>query len=280
MRISLAVLLLLMCSACSTEVPPSARIPLGTLGLEVVVEPGKPLVGEFFTVRLPEDAKEWNFQIPDGVEGSRSLDGSIRMRTFFAGALSLSIKDRPEILVINISSSLTEADSPYEIEGVVGLRPTIQQRLTQLLPNIWIATGGFLVLGVSWWLWRIHRARVALIPALPPAKRALDSIKTLESSLPTNEPEAIVFLDKLSDVIRKYLEEALGTTASRSTTPEFLADSMQHLPLPTRKPVEQLLQASDRAKFARTAMPAYACGIVESAREIIELTEPKSEQPR
>ena len=132
MRISLAVLLLLMCSACSTEVPPSARIPLGPLGLEVVVEPGKPLVGEFFTVRLPEDAKEWDFQIPDGVEGSRSLDGSIRMRTFFAGALSLSIKDRPEILVINISSSLTEADSPYEIEGVVGLRPTIQQRLTQL----------------------------------------------------------------------------------------------------------------------------------------------------
>lgn len=265
-----------MVGACSKEVPEAVIVSLDGKGLEAVVQPGRPQVGDFFVVQLPEQAKDWSVLVPEGVEQSTLDNGDLRLRTFTAGGLVLAFEDRPEQLNLMVGSSLPEDDRPDAIEGVVGLPPTIQEQLVEFVSRTWIAATGLVVLLVAWVFWRSRRQSLGLGtgPQTSPADRARAAVNELASQLPENEVEAIAFLSELSDVIRTYLEEALQSPASRSTTQEYLADAMRALPVATRGPLEQLLRASDRAKFARTAMPAYARGVLEQASKIIDLTAP------
>ena len=277
MKIRFGLLLsFLMVGACSKEVPEAVIVSLDGKGLEAVVQPGRPQVGDFFVVQLPEQAKDWSVLVPEGVEQSTLDNGDLRLRTFTAGGLVLAFEDRPEQLNLMVGSSLPEDDRPDAIEGVVGLPPTIQEQLVEFVSRTWIAATGLVVLLVAWIFWRSRRQSLGLGtgPQTSPADRARAAVNELASQLPENEVEAIAFLSELSDVIRTYLEEALHSPASRSTTQEYLADAMRALPVATRGPLEQLLRASDRAKFARTAMPAYARGVLEQASKIIDLTAP------
>ena len=277
MKIRFGLLLsFLIVGACSKEVPEAVIVSLDGKGLEAVVQPGRPQVGDFFVVQLPEQAKDWSVLVPEGVEQSTLDNGDLRLRTFTAGGLVLAFEDRLEQLNLMVGSSLPEDDRLDAIEGVVGLPPTIQEQLVEFVSRTWIAATGLVVLLVAWIFWRSRRQSLGLGtgPQTSPADRARAAVNELASQLPENEVEAIAFLSELSDVIRTYLEEALQSPASRSTTQEYLADAMRALPVATRGPLEQLLRASDRAKFARTAMPAYARGVLEQASKIIDLTAP------
>ena len=277
MKIRFGLLLsFLIVGACSKEVPEAVIVSLDGKGLEAVVQPGRPQVGDFFVVQLPEQAKDWSVLVPEGVEQSTLDNGDLRLRTFTAGGLVLAFEDRLEQLNLMVGSSLPEDDRLDAIEGVVGLPPTIQEQLVEFVSRTWIAATGLVVLLVAWIFWRSRRQSLGLGtgPQTSPADRARAAVNELASQLPENEVEAIAFLSELSDVIRTYLEEALQSPASRSTTQEYLADAMRALPVATRGPLEQLLRASDRAKFARTAMPAYARGVLEQASKIIDLTTP------
>ncbi|MEC8114869.1 MAG: hypothetical protein VX104_03380 [Planctomycetota bacterium] len=273
------LLILLAVGACSNEVPEAAVVSLEGGGLEAVVQPGMPQVGDFFVVQLPEEAKGWSVLVPEGVEQAILDNGDLRLRTFTAGGLILAFEGRSEQLKVVVGTSLPEDDRPDAIEGVVGLPPTIQEQFVEFVSRTWIALAALLVLLVAWIFWRSWRQRLGLGtgPQASPADRARAAVNELASELPENEVDAIAFLSELSDVIRTYLEEALQSPASRSTTPEYLADALPFLPVASRDPLEQLLRASDRAKFARSAMPAYARGVLEHARKIIDLTEPTSE---
>lgn len=277
MKIRFGLLLsFLIVGACSKELPEAVIVSLDGKGLEAVVQPGRPQVGDFFVVQLPEQAKDWSVLVPEGVEQSTLDNGDLRLRTFTAGGLVLAFEDRLEQLNLMVGSSLPEDDRLDAIEGVVGLPPTIQEQLVEFVSRTWIAATGLVVLLVAWIFWRSRRQSLGLGtgPQTSPADRARAAVNELASQLPENEVEAIAFLSELSDVIRTYLEEALQSPASRSTTQEYLADAMRALPVATRGPLEQLLRASDRAKFARTAMPAYARGVLEQASKIIDLTAP------
>ena len=280
MKIRCALLLIFLAvGACSNEVPEAAVVPLEGGGLEAVVQPGTPQVGDFFVVQLPEEAKGWSVLVPEGVEQAILDNGDLQLRTFTAGRLILEFEGRSEQLKVMVGTSLPEDDRPDAIEGVVGLPPTIQEQLVEFVSRTWIAVAALLGLLVAWIFWRSWRQRLGwgTRPQVSPADRARSAVNELASELPANEVEAIAFLSELSDVIRTYLEEALQSPASRSTTPEYLADALPFLPVASRDPLEQLLRASDRAKFARSAMPAYARGVLEHARKIIDLTEPKPE---
>ena len=277
MRIRCGLLLIfLSLGACSNEVPEAAVVPLQGGGLEAVVQPGTPQVGDFFVVQLPEEAKGWSLLVPEGVEQATLDNGDVRLRTFTAGGLILAFEDRAEQLQVMVGTSLPEDDRPDAIEGVVGLPRTIQEQLVEFVSRTWIALTVLFVLLVAWIFWHSWRQRLGwgTGPEASPADRARAAVNELTSALPENEVEAIAFLSELSDVIRTYLEEALQSPASRSTTPEYLADALPLLPVASRDPLEQLLRASDQAKFARSAMPAYARGVLEHARKIIDLTEP------
>ena len=201
-----------MVGACSKEVPEAVIVSLDGKGLEAVVQPGRPQVGDFFVVQLPEQAKDWSVLVPEGVEQSTLDNGDLRLRTFTAGGLVLAFEDRPEQLNLMVGSSLPEDDRPDAIEGVVGLPPTIQEQLVEFVSRTWIAATGLVVLLVAWILWRSWRQRLGLGtgPQTSPADRARAAVNELASQLPENEVEAIAFLSELSDVIRTYLEEAFS----------------------------------------------------------------------
>ena len=268
------LLIFLVVGACSNEDPEAAVVTLDGRGLEAVVQPGKPQVGDFFVVQLPEEAKDWSVSVPEVVEHSTLDNGDLRLRTFTAGGLILSFEGRSEQLKVMVGSSLSEDDRPNAIEGVVGLPLTIQEQMVEFVSRTWIAVTGLLVPLVAWILWRSRRCQFGVGPPISAADRARTAVEALASDLPNTENEAIAFLAELSDVLRAYLEEALQSPASRSTTPEYLASALPSLPVATREPLKQILHASDQAKFARAAMPAYARGVLDQASRIIELTDP------
>ncbi len=277
MRLVLVLILPILFVGCASEVPETSVLPLGAEGLEAVVIPASPQVGDSFVVRLPEQAKDWSVQLPEGVERSKSDSGDLVLRTFTAGVLVLSFEARSEQIRLDVGSSLSEDDRLDAIEGVVGLPPTIGEQLKQWASKSWVGFVVVFILMIMWLIWHARRSRSGSVHPLSPADRARSAVAELALDLPKNEVEAIAFLSALSDVIRIYLEDALEAPASRSTTPEFLAEALPFLPLASREPLEQLLRASDRAKFARAAMPAYARGVVETAGKIIDVTEPAPE---
>ena len=59
------LLIFLSVGACSNDVPEAAVVSLEGGGLEAVVLPGSPQVGEFFVVQLPEEAEGWSVLVPE-----------------------------------------------------------------------------------------------------------------------------------------------------------------------------------------------------------------------
>ena len=90
------LLIFLAVGACSNEVPEAAVVPLEGGGLEAVVQPAAPQVGDFFVVQLPEEAKGWLVSVPEGVEQAILDNGDLQLRTFTAGGLILAFEGRSE----------------------------------------------------------------------------------------------------------------------------------------------------------------------------------------
>ena len=156
------LLIFLSLGACSNEVPEAAVVPLEGGGLEAVVQPGTPQVGDFFVVQLPEEAKGWSVLVPEGVEQAILDNGDLQLRTFTAGGLILAFEGRSEQLKVMVGTSLPEDDRPDAIEGVVGLPPTIQEQLVEFVSRTWIAVAALLCLLVAWIFWRSWRQRLGL----------------------------------------------------------------------------------------------------------------------
>ncbi|MEC8114565.1 MAG: hypothetical protein VX104_01835, partial [Planctomycetota bacterium] len=104
------LLIFLSLGACSNEVPEAAVVPLEGGGLEAVVQPGTPRVGDFFVVQLPEEAKGWSVLVPEGVEQAILDNGDLQLRTFTAGGLILTFEGRLEQLKVMVGTSLPEDD--------------------------------------------------------------------------------------------------------------------------------------------------------------------------
>ena len=156
------LLIFLSVGACSNDVPEAAVVSLEGGGLEAVVLPGTPQVGDFFVVQLPEEAKGWSVLVPEGVEQAILDNGDLQLRTFTAGGLILTFEGRLEQLKVMVGTSLPEDDRPDAIEGVVGLPPTIQEQLVEFVSRTWIAVAALLGLLVAWIFWRSWRQRLGL----------------------------------------------------------------------------------------------------------------------
>ena len=94
---------------------------------------------------------------------------------------------------------------------------------------------------------------------LPPFERAIEELKALESVTPSEQEEYKNYYSRLTDVVRRYLEEEAKITALESTTDELLLklealkkSGKLELERETIKNLKSVLQTADLVKFARS----------------------------
>ena len=109
---------------------------------------------------------------------------------------------------------------------------------------------------------------------LPPFERAIEELKALQTVSPSLQEEYKQYYSRLTDVVRRYLEEEAKISALESTTDELLLklealkqSGQLELERQTLKNLKTVLQTADLVKFARST-PEF--GSISKDRELVE----------
>ena len=152
---------------------------------------------------------------------------------------------------------------------------TVERSYNHLIKNILLVFVFSLLLSILYVLIRQYKKKkAALLEEIPPFDRAIQELKALENELPQAQEEYKQYYSKLTDVVRRYLEEAAAIDALESTSDELL-DKLElrkdagtlDLSLETLNNLKKVLQNADLVKFARSAP---AIGIATTDRALVE----------
>ena len=152
---------------------------------------------------------------------------------------------------------------------------TVERSYNHLIKNILLVFVFSLLLSILYVLIRQYKKKkAALLEEIPPFDRAIQELKALENELPQAQEEYKQYYSKLTDVVRRYLEEAAAIDALESTSDELL-DKLElrkdagtlDLSLETLNNLKKVLQNADLVKFARSAP---AIGIATTDRAMVE----------
>jgi hypothetical protein len=168
------------------------------------------------------------------------------------GAISDSISIRVNTVLVD-----TLKQPLFDIKPLVavkrGYKKLTQQILITVFGLILLILAVFLVL-------RVQKKLIEKRKGLPPFDRALLELKALEEERPRLQEEYKSYYSKLTDVVRRYLEEEANITALESTSKELLKklellkDSGKlDLDGETLRSLKRVLEHADLVKFARSA---------------------------
>lgn len=100
---------------------------------------------------------------------------------------------------------------------------TVERSYNHLIKNILLVFVFSLLLSILYVLNRQYKKKkAALLEEIPPFDRAIQELKALENELPQAQEEYKQYYSKLTDVVRRYLEEAAAIDALESTSDELL----------------------------------------------------------
>ncbi len=96
--------------------------------------------------------------------------------------------------------------------------------------------------------------------------------------------QALLYVERVSEILRRYIESRFAIRSTRQTTREFLAELGQsggHSPLaPFRQELQIWLEQADLAKFARLVPgPDHMAEMERAAAEFVKKTEPSPGPP-
>ena len=182
------------------------------------------------------------------------------------GMITDSISIRVNTVVVD-----TLKQPLFDIKPLVavkrGYKKLIQQILITVFGLILLILAVFLIL-------RVQKKLIEKRKELPPFDRALLELKALEEERPRLQEEYKSYYSKLTDVVRRYLEEEANITALESTSRELLKklellkDSGKlDLDGETLLSLKRVLEHADLVKFARSA-PEFE--VATSDRNLVE----------
>lgn len=140
---------------------------------------------------------------------------------------------------------------------------------------MWLALAvGLVLLGlIAFLFWRRRqRAGLTAEPAIPPHKLALRALDQLLADDLVRKGEIKRFYQRITDILRHYIENRFGLAAPEQTTREFLVTlSANHTLLPNHKQLlHQFLRHCDLVKFAEhQPSPEDVTNTMESCRAFI-----------
>lgn len=173
-----------------------------------------------------------------------------------------------------LTATQTAGRSPgEELRDIHGPVPITGQ------PPYW-AIGGTVaallaILAALYLYWRKRRRPAPAPPsAWQTALAELAAAKSLQG-------QALLYMDKASEILRRYIEARFAIRSTRQTTGEFLAGlnhAGPHNPLAAYRPeLEACLEQADMAKFARLVPDAGLVAQMERAvTDFIKKTEPQA----
>jgi hypothetical protein len=165
--------------------------------------------------------------------------------------------------------------------GSKDLKPLKQQWVAPRNWTLWIAlvlAALALTAALVWWI-RRRRRRVAPVEIpelrLPPDFVALKELERVAGLGLVERGEYKTFYTLVVDAVRRYVEARFGIVAMDRTTQELLDDlNRRHTRIDG---LGALMTEADLVKFAKyTPTPASASAAIESAREIVVATTPRS----
>lgn len=165
-----------------------------------------------------------------------------------------------------VPSSLHDIYGPLE---PVEPPPYLLYALVALIPLL-IAAALF------WWL-RKRKNRPA--PPIPPGTAARSDLLLAREFM--TEENTLQYLEKLSEILRNYIESKFSLNLTRQTTGEFLRSLKGSLPpdhglIPFKKELQQCLETCDMAKFAHhPATLNHLREMEQTVLDFINVSEPE-----
>ena len=262
---------------------------------ERVASPGVPAAAEF-TFRLPlcrrvksvitEPGKD--SVLSGAVEVSSSWRWSYRIwrvravvRPLVSGkcapgklALELDPPAAPAVFEIPSFEVDAAAAAPDAKAPLLAGVETPERKHSRWIHLFWLAIPAILL---CFWLYRRRRRQLDEVE-VPPWERARAALLELRAEVASGRMAPVSGVERLSDVVRRYLEERFYFPASRLTTPEFLIKvaASPELAASERAFLREFMTGADLVKFARAPAAASALDdAVGKAELLVERTVPR-----
>ena len=182
------------------------------------------------------------------------------------GTITDSISIRVNTVVVD-----TLKQPLFDIKPLVAVKRGYKKLTQRILITVF---GLILLILAVFLILRVQKKLIEKRKELPPFDRALLELKALEDERPRLQEEYKSYYSKLTDVVRRYLEEEANITALESTSRELLKklellkDSGKlDLDGETLRSLKRVLEHADLVKFARSA-PEFE--VATSDRNLVE----------
>lgn len=235
-------------------------------------------------------AKARKSAAPAGKPGTATWTGRYRIAVFEVGDVVLPpwpVEVRAESLQTVASTDSIRLFVHSVLDTTLageGLRDLKAQVTIPVSPWPWILGALALVLlvaGILWWRRRRRVAPVVPIARLRPAHEvALEALRRLETRKLPVDGKFEEHHVRLSEILRRYLEDGFGVAALEETSEEILLElDRRGFDRATVRQVGSLCAESDLVKFAKHAPTVEECvRSLENVREFVLATTARSQQ--
>ncbi|MFN4762119.1 LPXTG cell wall anchor domain-containing protein [Gillisia sp. Q332] len=140
------------------------------------------------------------------------------------------------------------------------IKPAMEVPSGFQIPNwVWWFLGILLLIGLGYYFFRRRKKKQEAAKQLPPYERALFELQQLDQSQFLENRQTKEYYSKLTEAVRRYLEDEIHLRAMESTTSELIHDleikmeaGQLKLSRETIDELKRILQRADLAKFANS----------------------------
>lgn len=186
----------------------------------------------------------------------------LNSNTFLSDSIQIEVRS---VLVDTLKQKM------FTIKPLIEVERNYDQWLRNVLWSIFLL---ILALGALYSYFQWQKRKIARENKLPPFDQALYDLKSLETQMPVDQHEYKYYYSKLTDIVRRYLEEEAKIDALESTSDELLnkltllQDSGKIiLHTDTIKNLKRVLVTADLVKFARS-LPEH--GVAFEDRNLVK----------
>ncbi len=187
---------------------------------------------------------------------------------------SISLKERGGVLFIfNFISIAEAADDIRDVKPPVDLPPNYFY--------LYLLLAGLLLLGIVWLMRRLLKPQPKVIkkkpeaPPRPPWEIAYENLEKLRAERLIESGQIKEYYIRLSDIVRRYIEDRFSVHAPDMTTEEFLFSLKDHVALTDAQKsfLKDFMSHCDMIKFARhTATASEMQQSFDLAKRLVDET--------